>query len=84
MFSQLECLGDVLAGPHVFAERVVVAAHYVIARGKIRIKLDGMLKVRQGRGSAFSLKALLPRLYAFRASSEDVVASSTEHRISAL
>ena len=54
MFPQLECLGEVLAGPPQLAETVVVVAHCPVAHGKIRIKLDGTLIVRQGCGGPFS------------------------------
>src|SRR5271156_1154478 len=48
MLPQLECFGVVLAGPLRLAENEVVIAHCPVAHGKIRVKLDGTLMVRQG------------------------------------
>jgi len=59
MFPQLECLGVVLAGPTLFSESVIVGAQYSVGHGKIRIELDGTLKVREGRAINFKVAAVL-------------------------
>ena len=48
MILQLKCLGVVLAGPVLLAERGVDRPQYPVANGKIRIKLDGALKKGKG------------------------------------
>jgi hypothetical protein len=66
MFPQLECLGVVLAGPPYLAESLVVAAHCRVAHGKIRIKLDGSLMIRQGCGVAFLVTGLSAKAVCFQ------------------
>src|ERR1700691_3836872 len=53
LLHQLECLGEVLAGRPELGESRVVAAHCLVAHGKIRIKFDSTLIVMQRYGSAF-------------------------------
>ena len=53
MLAQLKCLCEILAGPPEFAESGVVDAQRPVGHGKIRIKRNGALIVRQGCGGAF-------------------------------
>jgi hypothetical protein len=66
MFAQLECLREVIAGPPYLAESRVVAAHCKVAHGKIRVKLDGTLMVRQGGGGAFLVTGLRAKAVRFQ------------------
>ena len=54
-----------LARPSL-AEIEVVAAHCPVAHGKIRIKLDGTLMVRQGCGGAFLITGLSAKAVRFQ------------------
>ena len=77
VFPQLECPAEVLAGPREVTGIEVLVAQCVVGIGKIRIKLDGALKVRQGRGGAFLFSTPFRRgCSACRASSDEVVACS--------
>src|SRR5580704_1887257 len=53
MFAQLVRPREILAGPLYFGETGVATAHSPVSHGKIRIKLDGTLMVRQRCGGAF-------------------------------
>ena len=52
--------------PPELAKIVVVLAHCPVAHGKIRIKLDGTLMVRQGCGRAFLVKGLSAKAVRFQ------------------
>ena len=66
MFPQLKRLGLVIAGPPWLAKTGVVVAHSRVAHGKIRVKLDGTLIVRQGRGRAFLVAGLSAKAERFQ------------------
>src|SRR5271155_589460 len=55
MSPQLERFGDVLVGSARLTEIGVLVCHCQISPGKIRIKLDRTLKVRQGGGRGLPL-----------------------------
>ena len=60
MVAQLECLGQIFARPPGSAETEVLPAHRQVAHGKIRIKFNGALIVRQAAAGPFSRSAFCP------------------------
>src|SRR5271155_3477120 len=66
MFPQVKCFGEVLAAPPSPPERGVAVAQGEEARCKIRVKLDGTLEVRQGRGGASFVLSLLSKAQRFQ------------------
>src|SRR5579871_451149 len=66
MFAQLKCLAQVLLGTAQFGKTEVVVAYFVVTHGKVRIKLDGALRVRQGGGSALLVISLSAKAVRFQ------------------
>src|SRR5256885_15010804 len=59
VLAQLKRLVEVLAGPPELTKAEIVGADRLVPAGKIRIKLDGALVMREGCGGAF----LAPRCF---------------------
>jgi len=78
MSPPLECFGHVFARSPALAREIrIVNSHCRVAHGKIWIKSDGTLMVRQGCGGAFLVKSPSAKAVCLQSFEREVVACSS-------